>query len=44
MKLHLFAVLAEFIDFKLGALFGGELHINLIPLCNVVLTFTDGTN
>ena len=42
MELDLFAGLAVFS--KLEFTFALDIHIYLIPLCNVVLAFTDRTN
>lgn len=44
MKLNLLAVSAELFDLKFGAFFRGKLHVNLVPLCNIILVFTDGTD
>ena len=44
MELDFLAILAELLYLKLGTLFGFKLHIKFVPLCNVVLTLTDGTD
>ena len=44
MKLDFSTIITKLFKLKFGSLFGFKLHINLIPLGNVVLTLTDGTD
>lgn len=43
MELDFFATPAKLFNLKFRPFFR-ELHINFVPLCNVVLTLTDGTD
>lgn len=42
MKLRFAAKFTIFLDLELA--FAFNIHIYLIPVCNVILIFTDGTN
>lgn len=42
MDLNFSAHLAELIILELA--FAFNVHVNFVPLCNIILAFTDGTN
>jgi len=42
VNLHFTAEFAELLNLKLSFTF--SIHVNLVPFCNIVLVFTDGTN